>query len=403
MLYRLEIENFYSVRDRQVLDLRLPRNVPDYPERFAPIFAGAEERAPKVVMLFGPNGSGKSTVLKALAVVAWFLGKSFQHKGPLPFGRFNDEQSATRPICLAVELGDQLNFGSGDETKAENHGTYRYELELMVEDGGVGRVTKEALRQRKQGRGKWVRLFERDGTGRIEGSKTFPLSGLGRILEKVPPHASVVATMALFEHEASHRLVHAASKVFSNILTDRVDPADLDVVDYLAQDPSAVDALNCELQRIDVGIEEMQIVQTATGPAPLFKHAGLKLGMPWVLESHGTRAFIRAFPLLFWALRDHGIAVVDELDRDIHPLLLPEIVRWFHDPDRNPGAAQLWASCHSVSLLDELTKEEVVLCEKDRMGRSSFYRLSDVQAVRRSDDFYKKYLGGAYGAVPQIG
>lgn len=67
MLYRIEIENFYSVRDRQVLDLRASRAVAEGPERFGPVFPGAAERATKVVALFGPNGSGKSTVLKALA------------------------------------------------------------------------------------------------------------------------------------------------------------------------------------------------------------------------------------------------------------------------------------------------------------------------------------------------
>jgi len=66
MLYRLEIENFYSIRDRQVIDLRVARNTPDEDGRLAPIWPGAEERAPKVTAFFGANASGKSNVLKAL-------------------------------------------------------------------------------------------------------------------------------------------------------------------------------------------------------------------------------------------------------------------------------------------------------------------------------------------------
>jgi uncharacterized protein len=66
MLYRLEIENFYSIRDLQVLDLRIPKITQEYPERFAPIYDGADEQVPKVVAVFGANGSGKSTVLKAI-------------------------------------------------------------------------------------------------------------------------------------------------------------------------------------------------------------------------------------------------------------------------------------------------------------------------------------------------
>ena len=106
MLYLLEIENFYSVRDAQVLDLRIPKNVVDFPERYANIFEGSEERVAKTIALFGPNGSGKSTVLKAISFISWFLLNSFQHNAAsLPCERFNDKESATRPIKLAVELG----------------------------------------------------------------------------------------------------------------------------------------------------------------------------------------------------------------------------------------------------------------------------------------------------------
>jgi uncharacterized protein len=59
--------------------------------------------------------------------------------------------------------------------------------------------------------------------------------------------------------------------------------------------------------------------------------------------------------------------------------------------------------CHSVSLLEGLIKEEVLFCDKDSRGRTAVYGLRDIQAVRRGDNYYKKYLGGAYGAVPQIG
>jgi hypothetical protein len=47
-------------------------------------------------------------------------------------------------------------------------------------------------------------------------------------------------------------------------------------------------------------------------------------------------------------------------------------------------------------------KEEIVICEKDRQGRSSIFSLMDVK-VRRDENHYRKYLSGAYGGVPMLG
>ena len=409
MIYRLEIENFYCIRDRQVLDLTVPRTTPDNPERLAPIFKGSDRRAPKVVSVYGANGSGKSTVLKALAFLAWFVQDSFQHTASgLPCERFNDEESAKRPLRLAIEFGGIMELSrSASEKAAEGNdvsfGVYRYELELARKDGAVISVNKETLRRKPNGRGKWVRVFERRVGEKILDSTVFSLSGYAQVADKIRNDASAISSFALFEHEPSQVLAGFANTISSNILVDLTPTSDDRLVQYLAATPDVVTALNKELQRIDVGIQEMKIIQMPSGPETLFTHEGLSVDMPWILESQGTKTFIRKFPLLLESLWRGGIAIVDELDLAIHPLVLPEIVSWFYDPNRNAHDAQVWMTCQSASLLEELMKEEIVLCEKDRQGRSRIYSLMDMKAIRRSDNIYKKYLSGVYGGVPHIG
>jgi hypothetical protein len=184
---------------------------------------------------------------------------------------------------------------------------------------------------------------------------------------------------------------------------EKVDFAEDGIVRFYAEHPELVEALNREIERIDLGIKGMSIGSASNGPVARFEHEGLDRLMPMQLESHGTRQFIRIFPTLFQALTTGGVAVIDELDLAIHPIVLPEILRWFYDPVRNQQNAQLWMSCHNASLLDELIKEEVYFCEKDSRGRTRLYGLQDIQSVRRNDNFYQKYLGGVYGAVPQLG
>jgi energy-coupling factor transporter ATP-binding protein EcfA2 len=409
MLYKLEIENFYSIRERQVLDLSVDSKVPDPNSRYAPIFNGSDVRVPKVVALYGPNASGKTTVLRALEFVVSMIRDSVQRTIPGFNGceRFNDQESANRPIRFAIELGGVMNINEENLRRAETgepveEGVYRYELELAVKDGIVHRISNEALRQKPKGQGKWQRLFERDVEGRIKDSKAFTLSGYQHLVKTLAPNHTVLSSFAKFSHPTAVLIVDAARRA-----RFQIEPVhtyvDSQVIDYLKAQPYVMSRLTDELSRIDVGVEGLRFEDRPNGPVLLFKHTGLEQEMPWLLESHGTRAFIKMFPFIALTLDGGGVVVIDEMDAAIHPLVLPELVRWFYDTDkRNRLNAQLWLTCHSASLLDDLQKEEIVICEKNRQGKTQIYSLMDVK-VRRDENHYRKYLSGAYGGVPHIG
>ena len=54
MIHRLEIENFYSIRETQVIDLRIGANVPDEEGRFGRrLRDGSDVRVPKTVAFHG--------------------------------------------------------------------------------------------------------------------------------------------------------------------------------------------------------------------------------------------------------------------------------------------------------------------------------------------------------------
>lgn len=409
MLFKLEVENFFSIRDLQVLDLTVDSKVPDPEGRYGPIFDGSESRAPKVVALYGANASGKTTMLRALEFVVTMIRDSVARTVPGFAGieRFNDVESANRPIRFAIEFGGVMNltpevFQCAMNGEKVEQGTYRYELEIELKDGLALRIASEALRQRPNGQGKWQRVYERDAEGKVKDSKTFTLSGFQHLVKTLAGNHTVLSSFARFQHPTAQLFVDTARRVFFQI-----EPVhsfvDRDVIDYLKNQPNVVLRLKEELSRIDIGVEGMRLQQTDNGPLLLFKHAGLHEEMPWLLESHGTRAFIKMFPFIMSALDEGGIAAIDEMDAAIHPNMLPEIVRWFYATSgRSNFNAQLWLTCHSASLLDDLNKEEIVICEKDRQGRSQVYSLMDVK-VRRDENHYRKYLSGAYGGVPHLG
>ncbi|CAN5667208.1 ATP-binding protein [soil metagenome] len=406
MIHLLEIENFLSIRDRQVLDLRVSAKVPDRFGRFAPIYPGASVRAPKVVALFGANASGKTNVLKALAFLIQFVrNPAVRAQSSGLVERFNDEESKDRPISFAIELAGLMDPTPEMIERAHNqelvtYGTYRYELTLAVRDGLIEHVAHESLRQRPNDKGKWQRVFERDGSKRVLGSKAFPIQGFRHLVNTLDPTGSIIASFAQFQHPGALFLKDLAEAAYP-LLEHQQNAADDALIRYIGSRPDLLSTLNADLNRIDLGIEEMRVDATPTGHLAKFRHRRLDADMSWLLQSNGTRAFIRLYPLIAETLVRGGIAVIDEMDLAIHPLVLPEMLRWFHDQGRNPLAAQLWFTAQSASLLDELVPEEVLLCEKDRRGRTTLFLARDV--ARRDDNLRRKYMSGVFGAVPQIG
>ena len=403
MLHRLEIENFYSIRERQVIDLRADAHAPEEPGRLAPLWPGSTERAPKVVALFGANASGKSNVLKALAFVAWFIKDSFDWPSEqgMPFQRFYDLTSVEAPTRLAIYLA---GFEHPDQAGDPEAVLCRYAYEFEVGGSGNPIILSEGLYYWPAHSKRKARLFERNAEGEVIASRAFNLGGFRQTLSKaLQPGGSVIATLARMGHPFSKHLQAGASTITGNILVDRQDVADNIAVQYYAARPKLMEAFNREVGRIDLGIQGMHMQTGQNGPLALFTHEGFPIAVPMALESRGTREFIKLYPTILQALETGGIAVLDELDASIHPRLLPELLRWFADPARNPRDAQLWMSCHNASLLEDLIKEEIYFCEKDGSGRTSIYGLRDIQSIRRTDNYYRKYLGGVYGALPHIG
>jgi hypothetical protein len=408
MIHRLEIENFYSIRDPQVIDLRIGAKVSDEEGRFAEIKDGSGDRVPKVVAFFGANASGKSNVLKALTFLRWFLVVSVNlaPEAMLEFVPFADSTSTASATRIKGHFGwfQDLSNTNLRETASLPFAQYSYELRVMNVFGQGGRVLSEQLRLHPPS-GKSKRVFERTEEGDVKADATFSLKGFSHILSKLRKNASLTSTIAQFIEESPVSVFLAwAKRIPSNLHGQKLDLLDNDMVQYYASHPQILKQLNQVISRVDLGLNSVSLIQLPTGGlGAAFAHRGLDFPLIFHAESEGTKSFVKIFPILQEALIVGGTAVVDELDSTIHPNMLPEILRWFYNTETNPHNAQLWASGQSATLLEELLKEEIFFTEKDASGKSKVFGLKDIEGVRRADNFYQKYLGGVYGAVPRIG
>ncbi len=404
MLFRIEIENFYSIRDRQVIDLRVRQSVEDTLGRLSPIYPGSQDRVPNVVAIFGANAAGKSNVLKALTFASWFVARSFELKQGimLPFQKFGSTERIAKPTRLAFWIAGPVNIL--DTSGEGGMCPYIYELEIAPRTGAEeDRILLERLSYQPNHSGRPSRILERREDGRIKAAKGFLSARLEKLLEEIlRPSVSVISTLARLNHEVALAYVTAMTTVVSNIFLERIEDHESDMTRWYANNPGSLEELQKISRRIDLGIEDIWITNE-NDPILAIRHSGLDQIMTLPQESHGTRQFFKMFPYIFMTLKRGGIAVVDEIDAAIHPLLLPEILRWFGDTARNRFNAQIWITCHSATLLQDLTKEEVLFCEKDQGGATRIYGLAEIDKVRRDENFLGKYMGGEYGAVPMVG
>jgi len=399
VIIKIEIENFYSIKDKQTLDLRIPLTTPKS-DRFCPLAEGSEVRVPKVVAFFGANASGKTTFLRAISFVQNFIERSFHAYEPLdpiainPFKRAECEMGVTK---LAIEF-TATNY-------VDLFGRiYRYELFVQHhEDGNF--VLWEALKASNDARS-FVSVFERRGSNDesvITASKEFDLPE-GDPRRKVRSNVSLLSSLEQFAHEPARVIVNLVRNNFvSNIKAEKFSLSEGVVTSYLKHNPSFLKEFNRLIRVIDVGIESVELREEDKQTKAVFLHSGLDGVQSLKYESQGTKNFFYLFPHLVYSLKTGATAIVDEIDSDLHPALMWGIVRWYHSPLENKMGAQLIASCQNPSILSELEKEEVCLVAKNKKGESSTQRLSDFGYIRRDTNLYKKYLGGAFGAVPNFG
>lgn len=94
----------------------------------------------------------------------------------------------------------------------------------------------------------------------------------------------------------------------------------------------------------------------------------------------------------------------DELDCHLHSSLVPIILDYFLNPDKNINNAQLFFTSHDSSLLDSAKKYRTYLFEK-HSGESICYRIDELPAnltSRNDRSLEQVYKSGVIGGLPNV-
>ena len=400
VLHYIAFSNFCSFREQSTIDLRVTEGAPATDEF---VTGSTGTRVAKAMALIGANASGKSNSLRSLAFLQYFLVKSFQHLDPeaqIPIDQFLFQENKELPTTVEFELDvDGID--------------YRYSCQLSPEA-----VLYEQLDVRGNST-RYRNLFRRTGMD-VEVAR----AGIGvssrSLVKMLRPNSSIISLLHQLDNESVVPMTAWWQSVVTNLtrgMSRRLRSPGWSPIDA-ANTFEATDSLFQQATEFihgsDLGISRIELrkekfINTESGeememavPYSVHQVEGTDYEIELMLESDGTEALFVLLSKLLPVLHGGTCAVINDLDADLHPDVLPSILHLFLDEETNPKNAQLIFTTHAHEFVfSRLDKRAINIVEKVD-GLSSVTRLDSLDGVRNDVDLLKKYRAGQFGGIPNI-
>lgn len=397
MIHSLKFENFFSFAEETEISFMMDgRASPN--DRSAPS-AVCNDRISKVLAVVGANGAGKTNVLKPFSFITWFISKSFYREvkdDHLVHTNFYTKSNISK---FTIEFEIEKRF-------------FRYNLEITRK-----RVVSELLFEKTSRL--WSNLFIREWDEKTKfynvTTRNFGLPK--KQAEKIKEKVSLISAADQYGVETASLITTYFERTNSNIHAfGRHNftgfPDVISVTSYYQENDHHKQLMAKLLREWDFGLADVIIEKYETldqsgkeievaMPFGVHHHGDKTYKVPLGAESSGTQAAYFLLTKLLPVLEHGGTVIYDELESDLHPLMLEPILALFFNPKTNPRNAQIIFTTHSLEILNELQKCQIVLVEKNN-GLSEAWRLADMEGVRSDENFYAKYMSGTYGAIPQL-
>lgn len=415
MLIEFKVKNFRSIRDEQLLSMVASNDKTLLGVNTISTGISAAPEVLRSAVIYGANASGKSNLISALQYMRGVVLESATLIKP---GQtFNVQPFKMDPECVNLPTEFMVTF-------LMEGVRYQYDFAMTAQ-----RIVSESLLVYKTFKPQlWFERVFNEKTDKDEYEFGAALKGQKSVWESATRQNSLFLSMAvqlnseqlrpIFDWFAHHLQVYNELNQIQpqftfekmllpescNQITEFMNAADFGI--------SAID-LNVrkgpgKVLRFDLatGKSEIHEGEEIENFDVFFKHKTEKgeVALGFQEESSGTRNLLSMAGPIFEVLNKGLTLVIDEPDTSLHPLLVREVVKLFHNPEVNKHGAQLILSTHDTSLMDAfglLRRDQIWIMEKDTTLASCLIGILEF-SPRKGEALERNYLQGRYGGIPYL-
>ena len=397
MLLKIELENFFSIKEKVSIDFRAG-NINTKQGRLLSqnVMEWNGQTILKTIGLFGPNASGKSNIVKAINCCCHLIFESHLYNEntvfnfqPFKFDGWDQRPSRFLVNFVCEEIEYEYSFSlTRNEILEESLYHYpnkrrakifsRQGDDFSFAEGAIPRAKDVAFNTSRKN----LFLSRASSMNREFAQRLFQYFLNTFLLDLVPLSDSSIES--LFEK-------------YKKIVLEALNVCDSDICNIeLHKEKGQQWSVSFGENATPSKLQEVEIVRFLTyhkfAPQIPFDMA--------TEESNGTRQLFGVLLRLLDVVKNKKALMIDEFDLSLHTLLADFILDLIHASTN----AQLLFTSHNTNLIDmtRMRKDQILFVNKKNDGSTEVYSLYDFKEFRDNMDAEKGYKQGRFDAIPLV-
>ena len=396
MLLKIELENFFSIKDKISIDFRagnintaqarqLANNVVDW----------NGQTVLKSVGLFGPNASGKSNIVKAINFCCRMIFESHLHNEntvfnfqPFKFDGWDKKPSRFMVDFVCDDVEYEYSF-SLTRTEILEESLYYYPNKRRAKifsrlgndfsfaEGAMPRAKDVAFNTSRKN----LFLSRASSMNRELAQKLFQYFLNTFLLGLVPLSDNSIEELFI---------------KYKKVVLEALNVCDSDIINIELQKEKAKTLNLAFNEKEALQVQDVEVVKFLT-------YHKFAPNVPFDMvteESNGTRQLFGVLLRLLDVVKNGKALMLDEFDLSLHTLLADFILDFIHASAKS----QLLFTSHNTNLIDtnRLRKDQILFVNKKDDGSTEVYSLYDFKGFRETMDAEKGYIQGRFDAIPMV-